>query len=108
VLLAPLARGATLLAGSLLVAQQIISDPAYTILEINQVSLRQAVTPHPVLGRVNACIEFVGLGAMLLGALVGGALGEAIGLRSTLVVGSGASFLAALWLRCSAVWRLKR
>jgi MFS family permease len=108
VLLVPLARGATLLSGALLIAQQIITDPAYTVYEINQVSLRQAVTPHAMLGRVNGCLEFVGLGAMLLGALTGGFLGEQLGLRTTLIIGSGGSFLAALWLRFSPVWRVKR
>ncbi len=107
VLVVPLAHGATLLAGALLVANQVITDPAYTIYEINQVSLRQTVTPDRLQGRVHAALECAGLGAALLGAMVGGLLGEAIGLRSTLVVGTAGSFLAALWLWLSPVRRMK-
>jgi predicted MFS family arabinose efflux permease len=108
ILVVPLARGATLLSGALLVANQMITDPAHTIYEINQRSLRQAITPDRVLGRVNASLEFVGLGATLYGALAGGWLGEKIGLRATLFAATAASFLAALWLFVSSVWRVRR
>jgi predicted MFS family arabinose efflux permease len=107
-LLVPLARGATLLAGGLLVANQMITDPAHTIYEINQRSLRQSITPDRVLGRVNASLEFIGLGASLLGALVGGGLGGKIGLRATLFAAAAASFLAALWLFVSPVCRVRK
>jgi MFS family permease len=107
VLLVPLAHGATLLAGVLLVAQQMITDPAHTLYDINQVSLRQSITPDRFLGRVNASLEFAGIGATLLGALAGGLLGEKIGLRSTLFAGTAGTFLAALCLRFSPVWRVK-
>jgi MFS family permease len=104
----PLARGATLLSGALLVANQMITDPAHTIYEINQRSLRQAITPDRVLGRVNASLEFVGLGAALLGALVGGGLGGKIGLRATLFVACGGSLLAALGLYISPAGRVRK
>ena len=106
-LFVPLARGATVLTVLLLVAQQLVTDPAATVYEINQVSLRQAVTPGRVLGRVNASIRFVGMAAMLVGALLGGALGEWLGLRPTLVLGACGTFVAAGWLVLSPVRRLK-
>jgi hypothetical protein len=46
---------------------------------------------------------FIEMGAMLLGALAGGLLGETIGLRPALVIGAAGSFLAALWLFLSPV-----
>jgi MFS family permease len=107
-LLVPLARGATLLSGALLVGNQMITDPAHTVYEINQRSLRQAIAPDRVLGRVNASLEFVGLGANLLGALAGGWLGGKIGLRATLFAAAGGSLLAALWLFLSPVWRVRK
>ncbi|MBI4497088.1 MAG: MFS transporter [Chloroflexi bacterium] len=107
VLFVPLAHGATVLAALLLVANQLVTDPAWTIYEINQVSLRQAIIPHGLLGRVNASIRFLGLGAMLLGALLGGVLGETVGLRATLVVGAAGMCLAAAWLALSPVRTLK-
>ncbi|MDO8614366.1 MAG: MFS transporter [Dehalococcoidia bacterium] len=107
-LFVPAARDASLLALSFLVAQQALGDGFYTIFDINQVSLRQAITPEAVLGRVNAGIHFGVLAAMLLGALCGGALGEVIGLRATLAVASGFMMIAGAWLMVSPVWAMRR
>ncbi|MCC6778189.1 MAG: MFS transporter [Hyphomicrobiales bacterium] len=102
-LFVPLAQSASLAAIALLVAQQLIGDGGATVYLINQVSLRQAVTPSQVLGRVNASIQFLGLVAMLLGALLGGVLGETVGLRATLVCGGAFSLLAGIALALSTV-----
>jgi predicted MFS family arabinose efflux permease len=72
------------------------------------VSLRQAVTPGPLLGRVNGTFEFATLGAMLLGTAFGGAVGEAFGLRATLAAGAAVMALAAVCVACSSVGRLRR
>lgn len=97
----PLAQGATVLAAALLVAQQLVGDGGATVFEVNQVSLRQSVTPERMLGRVNAAIRLTSLGAMLVGSLIGGVMGETVGLRPTLIVGAGAVFAAALWIIAS-------
>ena len=44
------------------------------------VSFRQRIVPNRLLGRVVATFRLVGLGSLPLGALVGGAVGEAFGL----------------------------
>ena len=106
-LFVPLARGPMVVAGALLVAQQLLGDGAFTVYEVTQVSLRQAITSDRLLGRVNAGLRFSGLVAMLIGALMAGLLGEALGLRPTLFVGAGGLFLAALWLVLSQVGVLK-
>ncbi len=110
-LCAPLAWDASALAIAFLVAQQFLVDPAATIFEIHGVSLRQAIAPDRLMGRVTASIRFLEFGAMLLGALAGGLLGESIGLRPTLVVGaSGAfigAFIGALWLLLSPIRHLR-
>jgi MFS family permease len=106
-LFTPLTTGVTLVGVMLMIANQLVTDPAYTVFEINQVSLRQAVTPHRLLGRVDASIRFAALGVTLAGALIGGLLGETIGLRSTLVVGALGQSAAALWLVLSPVRALK-
>ena len=103
----PLAQGATVLAASFLVAQQLVGDGGATVFEVNQVSLRQAITPGHVLGRVNASIRLSALVAMLLGSLLAGLLGETIGLRATLAVGAGFALAAALWLLLSPVRALR-
>jgi MFS family permease len=61
------------------------------------VSLRQAVTPDRLLGRMNASYRFVTYGAVPVGALLGGALGELLGLRAAVAVGAAGSLLAVGW-----------
>jgi hypothetical protein len=73
-LFVPLAKGTTLTEALFLILQQLLGDDAATIHQINQVSLRQAITPER-LGRVKPA-EFFGLGAMLAGSLLGGLLGK--------------------------------
>lgn len=59
------------------------------IYAITNVSLRQRLCPDRMLGRVTATMRFLIMGLFPLGALLGGILGELIGLRGTLWV-SGA------------------
>jgi predicted MFS family arabinose efflux permease len=82
-------------------------DACYVLYEVNETSLVQAVSPARALGRVNASLRFVGWGAMLAGALVGGLLGEAIGLRATMLVGAIAALTSVLWLILSPVRQLR-
>jgi predicted MFS family arabinose efflux permease len=69
------------------------------IYDINQFSLRQAITPLRLQGRVNATMRTLIRGAVPLGALVGGVLAERVGLRGVMlcsVVGGPLAFLA-IW-----------
>jgi len=66
------------------------------VFNITQISLRQAITPDRLQGRMNAVMRFVLWGAIPLGALLGGVLATTIGLRATLWV-SGAG-VALSWL----------
>ena len=58
-------------------------------------SLRQSVTPAPLLGRVVSVYRLVGLGAIPVGALVGGLLGR-VDLRLPYL--AGAAVLVLVWL----------
>ena len=51
------------------------------------VSLRQAVVPDVLLGRVNSAYRLVGWGTMPIGALLGGLLADVFGLRAPFFVG---------------------
>ena len=104
----PAATDASLLALSFLIAQQVFGDGWYTIYDVNQMSLRQSITPEHVLGRVNAGMRFSGLAAMLIGALGGGVLGEVIGLRATLVLSGCGLLVSGGWLMLSPVWSTRR
>lgn len=64
---------------------------------INFLSLRQAVTPAPMLGRMTSTMRWLILLPAGPGALIGGWLGEHVGLRSALgFSGLGACLLAVL------------
>jgi MFS family permease len=53
---------------------------------INLLSLRQAITPDHLQGRVNATFRFFNLGGVALGALVAAAMSQFFGLRAMLFV----------------------
>jgi hypothetical protein len=76
---------------------------AFSIYGVGSAALLQGVTPDRLLGRVNASARFLLVGPALLGALVGGALGEALGLRATMVLGALGQLAPCLWLYLSPV-----
>ena len=63
---------------------------------INFLALRQAVTPAPLLGRMTSTMRWLTLLAAGPGALIGGWLGEHLGLRWALAFAGGGSLLLAL------------
>ncbi len=105
--LAPLAQGATLIGALLLILQQIPSDGAATSTRSTRSAWRQAITPERLLGRVNASMEFLRLGATLASSLLGGLLGEGIGVRATLFLGAIGTLLSTLWLLLSPLRALR-
>ncbi len=105
-LLLPLAGSLPAVALPLLVAAWALLGVG-VIYDIGQVSLRQAITPDHLLGRMNATMRFLVWGTIPLGSLAGGALGEWLGLRPTLVVGALGSLLAPLFPLLSPVRALR-
>jgi hypothetical protein len=104
----PLATAANAVGIALLVGQQIVSDAALTVYEINQVSLRQAIAPVAMLGRVNASARVTEAGAILAGTVAAAYLGETIGLRATLWLAVGVQLLSAVTLALSPVREVRR
>ncbi len=100
-MLLPIAHGSVSVA--LLIAQQLIGDSAATIYFINSVSLIQAITPRPVLGRVNASLRFLTLASVLTGQIVAGIAGGMIGLRATIALGAVGLWIAAAFLAISVI-----
>jgi MFS family permease len=78
------------------------------IYNVNQVSLRQAITPQRFLGRMNATMRFLVWGTIPIGSLIGAALSELIGVRNTVWVGSVLGLLPFLFVFFSPVRRLAR
>jgi MFS family permease len=66
------------------------------VYNIQQVSLRQAITPERLQGRMNASMRFLVWGTIPVGSLVGGALATGFGVRTALFVGAGFGFLGIL------------
>ncbi len=67
---------------------------------IAQVSLRQAITPERIQGRMNSVMRFIVWGAIPLGSFVGGIFASLIGLKATLIVsgvGCSLAFLPVLF-----------
>jgi MFS family permease len=104
----PLATAANAVGVLFLVGQQIVADSALTVYDINQVSLRQAIAPAHVLGRINASVRVTEIGAVLLGTVVAGYIGETVGLRETLWAGVVLSLFAAVALALSPVRAVRR
>ncbi|MDQ6877107.1 MAG: MFS transporter [Candidatus Dormibacteraeota bacterium] len=71
------------------------SNPVYNI---NQVSLRQAITPDRVQGRMNATVRTIIWGTMPIGALVGGLIGSTYGLVPAMYVGIAIWVFAGFWI----------
>jgi MFS family permease len=107
-LLIPLANGPVLVEVSIIVVGALLFGVSNTLLNVNEVSLRQQMTPNYVLGRAGAGMQLIGSGTLPLGALIGGVLGEHIGLRATFLVGCGGLFLAVLWIYFSPVRSLRK
>jgi hypothetical protein len=61
-------------------------------------SFRQTYTPHGLLGRVTVSMQLVNYGTIPLGALLGGALGTALGIRPAMWIIMGGLALTGLTL----------
>jgi MFS family permease len=105
-ILAPLATEAT--AVPLLVASFLIATFGGVIFNVNARSLYQSITPGRLLGRAIATLRVVVWGTIPLGAFLGGALGDSIGLRPTLWAAAAGGLLAFVPPLMSPVRRLVR
>jgi predicted MFS family arabinose efflux permease len=90
-----------------LACAQFIIQATSAVYNINQVSLRQAITPDELQGRMNATMRTIVWGTIPLGSFLGGVLGESIGVVMGIIVGGIVSTLAFLWILFSPVIALK-
>lgn len=103
----PLVSGPESLVIALLILAQIGFGFGLTFYNVGKDSLRQIITPDHMLGRMSATLDFTVAALIPLGALVGGLLGEWIGLRTTLLLAAIGELMAVVWLLFSPVrtWR---
>jgi MFS family permease len=90
-----------------LIVAMAVSGMGGTIYNIVQVSLRQAITPDRLQGRMNASMRFIVWGVMPIGSIAGGTLATVIGVRETIIIAFAASNLAVLWVVLTPLRRLR-
>ncbi len=103
----PLAPGATAVGAAALIAQQLLGDGMFTVYNVNAVTLRQAIAPEHMLGRVNAFMRMLEPTFMLAGTFGGGLIAEFLGLRAALTVAACLGMSSGIWLWLSPVRRVR-
>jgi MFS family permease len=107
-ILVPLVAGApTPLILVALFLAEFIAGIGVMILDINVGAVILARTPDRIRARAGGAFRFVNYGIRPIGALMGGFLGSAIGVRETLIVAAIGSLLGGLWLIRTPVLTLR-
>lgn len=83
---------------AILVAASLLSGLGYSVLSINQISLRQRITPIHMLGRVTAARRFLIFCMGPFGAAAGGWIGTAFGLEAALLTGGIVTLGASIYM----------
>jgi MFS family permease len=89
-----------------LLASGIVAAFGAVVYNIQQISLRQLITPQRLQGRMTSVMRFLVWGTIPLGSLTGGALASVIGLRATLVVGAIGTCTSVIPILLSPIRRL--
>jgi len=98
-----LVHSSDLFAVATLTAAQLVLTFGIPLYNINQLSMRQAITPPGLRGRVNATNRCLVWGTMPIGSLIGGLLAQAIGMQPTIALAGAGMLLTCLWLVISPV-----
>lgn len=91
----------------MLVVGGILATTLGMLMNVNQLTLRQAITPERLMGRMNAVVRFMYWGTIPLGSALGGALAVGIGLRPTLFLEAIGCTLAFVPISLSPLRRLR-
>lgn len=106
-LMTPLAPASLVAGAAVLILGQFVADLFGVAAMIPASTLRQAVFPPDSLGRTGAVFHVVRGGFAVVGALVGGVLGEMIGVREALFIGCLGILAGPLILTASPLRSLK-
>ena len=94
----PAADGPRWLVLAVLVANEIMVGIGIMLFDVTTGAFVITETPRELLGRVNSSLSTVTQGVKALGALTGGALGTAVGLRPALWVAAIGATTTVLWV----------
>jgi MFS family permease len=103
----PLVDGSALMASVLFGAIHFVVGYGIIATNILEMTMRQVLVPQNILGRVNASFRFLIGGLVPVSAFLAGILGDAIGLRETLVVTAVGIPLSLVWLVYSPIPSLR-
>jgi MFS family permease len=106
-LAAPSGMGRTLGGLALAALAQVLFSAGLQTWSVTQISLRQAITPRHLLGRVNATRRVAVFGIQPVGALLGGALGTAVGLPASLALAAAIHLVALAVMVASPLRRVR-
>ena len=84
-----------------------VSGWANVVYNVSQVSLRQAITPEPMLGRMNATMRFIVWGTIPVGQIVGGTIATLFGTVTAIWIGVIGGLFAFVPVLLSPVRSLK-
>jgi MFS family permease len=93
-----LAAGPTLIKMIVLAAAEFLSGVGVMWFDVNLNSLQASVTPDGMRSRVSGAFSTINYGVRPFGAVAGGLMGTAVGLRPTLIVAALGGTLSCLWL----------
>lgn len=102
------AGDSSIVAIGVLAVAQLLSGGALGVFSVNQISLRQQLTPPNLLGRVNATRRVLVFGVLPLGALLGGLLGDRAGLRAAILASVIACAMSCAYLYTSPLRRFSQ
>jgi MFS family permease len=106
-LLFPLAAGPEPVVWAMLMVGEFLAGAGVMVLDIHGNSLIFLLTPEEMRPRQAATFRFVNYGVRPLGALGGGVLAAAIGLRPALLIAATGAVLGVFWLLASPTPRLR-
>ena len=102
------ASGPVWLRAGVLATAEFLSCIGVMLFDVNLNALKVAVTPDGMRARVAGAYSTVNYGIRPLGALLGGVLATAIGLRPTLLIAAAGGTLSILWILASPIPRHRR
>ena len=86
-----------------LIASGLLGGFANVVYNINQVSFRQAITPIPMQGRMNATMRFIVWGTIPIGQILGGVIATAVSIPAALWIGGLGACLSVVPVLLSPV-----
>ncbi len=104
-LLIPAATGSRFTEVAMVFTGFAVAGMATGVSNVLQVSFRQSYTPDRLLGRMTASYRFVAYGTVPVGAMLGGVLGAAVGLRPALFMMAAGLLIGPLFILLSPLPR---